>query len=188
MISLYDGQLTDLLGPNFRQDVEVQALSHALREGMRLLLKYKERALVYASIDTMPEAALDLLATECRTQYYDASFDIETKRELVKNTVRWFQIAGTPAAVEELAKKIFGECHVEEWDEYGGSPYYFRIITNAPASADDVAKFNDLLRKVKNLRSHLESVSILRSIYTQGNHSVSIRVTVTALPEIRCVS
>ena len=53
MISLYDGQITDLLGPNYRQDTEVQCLSHAIREGMRVLLNYKDRALVFADIDHM---------------------------------------------------------------------------------------------------------------------------------------
>lgn len=186
MIDLYNGQITDLLGPNYRQDKEVQCLSHAIREGMRVLLAYKERAMVYASIDTMPEDALDLLATELRTQYYDTNYSIAVKRDLVKQTVRWFQVAGTKAAVEELAKSIFGECEVNEWYEYGGNPFYFRIITNAPASADDVARFNVLLQKVKNLRSHIESVSILRSIYTDGNHSISIRVQIAQPPAIYC--
>lgn len=188
MISLYDGQMSDLLGPNYRSDPEVIALSHAIQAGMQVLLKYKDRALIFASIDSMQEDALDLLATELRTQYYDTSYDISIKRELVKQAVRWFQIAGTKAAVEELARSIFGECEVNEWFEYGGDPYYFRIITNAPASADDVARFNVLLEKVKNLRSHIESVSILRSIRTQGNHSISFRVTIATPPAIYCVS
>ncbi len=188
MISLYDGQITDLLGPNYRQDTEVQCLSHAIREGMRVLLNYKDRALVFADIDHMQEDALDLLATELRAQYYDTSYTIEVKRDLVKQAVRWFQVAGTKAAVEELAKSIFGECEVNEWFEYSGSPFYFRIITNAPASADDVARFNILLEKVKNLRSHIESVSILRSIRTQGNHSISFRVTIATPPAIHCIS
>ena len=188
MINLYDGQLADLLGPNFREDIEVQCLSRAIRKGMQLLLEYKDRAMVYASIDTMQEDALNLLATELRTQYYDTSYDISVKRDLVKQTVRWFQVAGTKAAVEELANSIFGACTVEEWYEYSGSPYYFRIITSAPASADDVAHFNVLLAKVKNLRSHIESVSILRSIRTMGNHSISFRVTIATPPAIHCIS
>ena len=188
MINLYDGQITDLLGPLYKSDTEVKCLSHAIRAGMRVLLEYKDRALVFADIDNMQEDALDLLATELRTQYYDTAYDISIKRDLVKQTVRWFQIAGTKAAVEELAKSIFGECEVNEWFEYGGDPYYFRIITNAPASADDVARFNVLLEKVKTLRSHIESVSILRSIRTQGNHSISFRVTIATPPAIYCVS
>ena len=123
MISLYDGQITDLLGPNYRRDEEVQCLSHAIREGMRVLLNYKDRALVYADIDHMKEDALDLLATELRAQYYDTSYTIEVKRDLVKQAVRWFQVAGTKAAVEELAKSIFGECEVNEWFEYSGSRF-----------------------------------------------------------------
>ena len=39
MISLYNGQPADLLGPNYRRDPEVKALSYAIQQGMQLLLR-----------------------------------------------------------------------------------------------------------------------------------------------------
>ena len=120
MISLYDGQITDLLGPNYRQDTEVQCLSHAIREGMRVLLNYKDRALVFADIDHMQEDALDLLATELRAQYYDTSYTIEVKRDLVKQAVRWFQVAGTKAAVEEVVRVRRGSVLLQNHYERAG--------------------------------------------------------------------
>ena len=188
MISLYDGQITDLLGPNCQQDTEVQCLIYVIREGMRVLLDHKDRALIYAGVDSMQEEALDLLAAELRAQYYDTSYSIDVKRAIAKQAIRWHQVAGTKAAVEELAKSIFGSCTVNEWYEYGGDPFYFRIITDAPAGSDDVARFNILLEKAKNLRSHIESVSILRSIRTQGNHSIGFCVTTATPPAIYCIS
>lgn len=187
MIDLYNGELLNLLGPNYRADPEVQALSHALKQGMRVLLDHKDRATVYAGIDEAPEAALDLLAEELQVQYYEQGYDISIKRALIKGSLYWHQIAGTKAAVEGLAGKIFADCEVQEWMDYGGQPYHFRVVTAAPASADDVAVFNSLLSKVKNLRSHLDSVSILRSLESPGNHNISIRVTVAALPAISCI-
>lgn len=186
MISYYDGQITDLLGPNFKQDIEVQALSFAIREGTRMLQKYAQNAVVYSGIDNLPGEVLDLLATELRTQYYDTSYSLAVKRALIKNTNRWHQIAGTKAAVVELAKNIFGECELYEWDEYDGKPYTFRIITNAPASSDDIETFTTLLANVKNQRSHLEAVAIHKTIDTRGGHSAAV-VSVTAKPQpVRC--
>lgn len=187
MISLYDGQVLNLLAPNYRADPEVQALSFAIQQGMRTLLNYAARAAVYTDIDNMREDALDLLAAEICAQYYEAGYPLETKRALVRQAIRWHEVAGTVAGVEELASQIFQDCRVEEWSSYGGNPFCFRVITQALAGADDVARFNRLLSGVKNLRSHLDSVSILRVLETPGSHDISIRVTVAELPAIHCI-
>lgn len=188
MISLYDGQLSDLLGAYYKKDTKIQALSHALREGMRLMMHYSDKAAVYTDISNMPEEVLDLLAAELSVQYYDASYPVETKRKLTKNAMRWHRIAGTKAAVEELASSIFDDCQVQEWFEYDGEPYKFRIIVGAQERAENVERFTTLLKKAKNLRSHLESVSILRSISTGGSHSVGIRTVVVRLPPIQSIA
>lgn len=186
--SLYDALITDTLGGPYLEDPEVAAFAYALRAGIRLLLSYAERVTTYSYIDTMAEPYLDLLAAELRTPYYDAGYDITVKRSLVRQTLRWYQITGTRAAVEELGTTIFGYCKVEEWDEYPiqGYPYHFRVITQAPASADNVAAFNQILRHVKSARSYLDSVSIYRTIDTGGSHAAGAVFSVTNPPPIRC--
>ena len=186
--SLYDALITDTLGGPYLEDPEIAAFAHALRAGTRMLLDYVAKVTTYSHIDNMGEDFLDLLASELRTPYYDSSYSIEVKRTLVKETLRWYQIAGTRAAVEELGAAIFGYCKVEEWDEYPiqGYPYHFRIITQAPASADNVAAFNQILRHVKSTRSYLDSVSIYRTIDTGGSHAAGAVFSVTNPPPIRC--
>ena len=184
--SLYDGLLTDILGGPYQTDVEIQALAYSIREGIRLIIKYTDRGTIAGNIENASEEALDLMATELRTQYYDTSYSIDVKRRLIQNTMRWYQIAGTKAAVEELAQTIFGNCTVEEWFEYGGKPYHFRVITNALAEADNVEQFTTLLRSIKNVRSQLDSVSIHRIIYQNGNHSGGVAMTVVQPQPIRC--
>lgn len=184
--SFGDGLLTDLLGGPYRTDPEVQALAYAIRAGTQLLIKYTDNATVMGAIEKAPEEALDLLAAELRTQYYDVAYSPSIKRSLLQNTMRWYQIAGTKAAVEELAQTIFGNCTVEEWFEYGGEPYHFRVITNALAEPDNIEQFTTLLRSIKNVRSHLDSVSIHRIIHQPGNHSGGVAMTSVLAPPIRC--
>lgn len=164
MINFYDGQITDLLGPNYSADPEVQALSYAIREGTRLLYQYTQLIYIYSNIDALPEKALDLLALELRTQYYDDELPIESKRSLVKGTLIWYTKAGTPEAVEELIAAVFGEGSVKEWFEYGGDPYYFKVITNATMTPDMMDTFSELIRRVKNTRSHIEAIEIHREV------------------------
>ena len=186
--SLYDALITDTLGGPYPEDPELIAFAYALREGTRLLLDKLDAVIMYRYMDSMGSDFLDLLASELRTPYYDASYSDDIKRGLVRQTLRWYQIAGTRRAIEELGETIFGYCRVEEWDEYPvqGEPYHFRIITQAPASTDNVAAFNQIMRHVKNARSFLDSVSIYRVIDTGGSHAAGAVFSVTNPPPIRC--
>lgn len=165
MINFYDGQLTDILrAHNLTDDPAVQALSLALREGTRLLYRYAQTVYIYCSIDTAPEKVVDLLAAELRTQYYDQGLPLDTKRALVRNTLIWYMTAGTPAAVEELVAVVFGEGEVKEWFEYGAEPYWFKIVTNALLTEDAITYFTEMIRRVKNTRSHIGAIEVHRTI------------------------
>lgn len=164
MINFYDGEIKDILPANLMEDLAAQAFSYALREGTRLLNRYTQLCYVYCSIDTAPNDVVDLLAKELRTQYYSDALELDVKRGLVRNTLIWYMTAGTPAAVEELVGIVFGEGEVSEWFEYGGKPYWFKIKTNAILTEDMNTFFSDMIRRVKNTRSHIEAIEIHRTI------------------------
>lgn len=164
MINFYDGEIKDILPGNLMEDPAAQAFSYALREGTRLLNRYTQLCYVYCSIDTAPNDVVDLLAKELRTQYYSDALELDVKRGLVRNTLIWYMTAGTPAAVEELVGIVFGEGEVSEWFEYGGKPYWFKIKTNAILTEDMNTFFSDMIRRVKNTRSHIEAIEIHRTI------------------------
>ena len=164
MINFYDGEIKDILPSNLMEDPAAQAFSYALREGTRLLNRFTQLCYVYCSIDTAPNDVVDLLAKELRTQYYSDALELDVKRGLVRNTLIWYMTAGTPAAVEELVGIVFGEGEVSEWFEYGGEPYWFKIKTNAILTEDMNTFFSDMIRRVKNTRSHIEAIEIHRTI------------------------
>ena len=73
---------------------------------------------------------------------------------------------GTPKAIEELVKVVFGQGKIVEWYEYGGKPFRFKVITNATIDDTNIEKFNEMIRNVKNARSILEAVESIRNIET----------------------
>ncbi len=165
MINYYDGQLTDIMPGNITKKPEVKALSYALQQACRLLYQYSQRLYIYSNLDGQPEDVIDLLAKELRTQYYSSTLDLATKRQLVKNTLIWYMGAGTPEAVEELVAAVFGNGQVEEWFEYGGDPYCFKIkVSSSGLTQDTNALFTSMIRQVKNARSHLESIEVISPI------------------------
>lgn len=163
MIKLYNSNITDILPEAIASKPEVISIGYAIEKAMQRFLEYCRNTSVYAIIDIARDNVLDMLALELGTQYYDDSLDIATKRRLVKNSLIWYMTSGTPAAVEELVAAVFGEGEVKEWFEYGDDPYYFKVITNAIMTPEINDEFLSMLEKVKNARSHIRSIEIIRT-------------------------
>lgn len=158
MVDFYNGQLTDILPEHLKYTPECIALSYALqRAGQRFLDMAKQTSL-FAAIDELPEKIIDVLAVELRTQYYDESFPLEQKRELVKGTMLWYNKAGTVAAVQEMIDKVFSSGYVLEWYETGKQPGTFEISTSAQITPALIKEFNEAVKNVKNVRSHLTDI------------------------------
>ena len=109
MISLYDGQITDLLPWKIAQSTEVRCISYAVQQEHQRMLRLAAHTRTMAVIDELPERILDVLAVELRTPYYQESMNLETKRNIIKRTLLWHTKAGTPSAVSELIEIVFGE-------------------------------------------------------------------------------
>lgn len=145
-------------------DIDAKCMSYAVWKSMQVILKYSERIAFFRDIDQLPDEILDYLAVEWRIPYYDSELDISIKRKLLKRGFTWCMEAGTVGAVEEMITMVFGEGKVTEWMEYGGNPGMFRILTNAILTEEIDTTFTSILRKVKNVRSHIEAIEIHREV------------------------
>jgi phage tail P2-like protein len=164
MIKLSEAELTTVLPPFIKEDSEVQAISYAFKKGMEKMIEFARLSTLYAEIENLPDEIIDLLALELQSQYYDDSMEIEIKRKIVKNSIAWYAKGGTVSAVDEMVQAVFGEGEVIEWYKYGGEPGTFYIKTNAELSPDIIENFNEIINKVKNMRSHLTNITINRAI------------------------
>lgn len=172
MIKFEDSEITQILPGALKSLPEVKAISYAIKNAMGKLIAFSHLASVYTAIDELPEAILDLLATELRSQYYEKDMSLEVKRDILKKTLLWYYHAGTPSAVSELVESVFGEGEVLEWFDYDGKPYRFKIKTNAMMTPNMSEEFSAIIRKVKNTRSHLEAIEIERRIDQTINSGV----------------
>lgn len=164
MIDYYDSELIQILPDTIKKDPELKAISFSIANTVKKLIRYADSISTYAVIDVLPERILDLMAIENRVSYYDETMEVEKKREIIRNAMRWYEKAGTPKAVEELIQIVFGEGKVLEWFDYGGKPYRFKIQTNASMTPEVEKKIRKMIKSVKNTRSHLESIEIIRKI------------------------
>ena len=85
------------------------------------------------------------------------------QRELIKESIKIHRIKGTKAAVKNVLKALNLEGNIQEWFEYSGEPYHFKIFVVLKDRAYDSMTF-DLLKKMideyKNVRSILEEINI----------------------------
>lgn len=162
--SIFDVELMDLLPENLKKDPDIIAASKAVDFGFSMVVNSVDRTLILPRIDQLESDVLDHVAYFFHVDFYNQSLDIETKRKLIKESVYIHQIKGTPAAVEILIETLFDEGTVEEWFEYDGLPYRFRVVTsNQSVTQERAEEFVRALNTVKNTRSHLDSVIILNS-------------------------
>lgn len=161
MIDYYNGKMTDIMPDSLKHGPEAQAMAYAISNMLQKLLDLSLKSGIYASIDWLDEEAIDLLAVELRTKYYGQWLTLEEKRKIVKKTLLWYCRAGTLYTVQELADFVFQDAKVEEWFQYGGSAYLFRIMVQVISQDISLEKFLEFLQAVygvKNTRSHLEAV------------------------------
>lgn len=156
-----DVDLLKLQTKTMQKDQDVQGFTSALNEQIQKLASEVINLLTYSRIDQLPEDVLDILAWQFSVDWYDTESDIDTKRKAINEALIVNQIRGTPAAVQRVVEIYFGDGHVEEWFDYGGLPYNFRVVTNNPSATNEKAELlTKAVDSVKNLRSRLETVII----------------------------
>ncbi|NEZ43721.1 phage tail protein I [Paenibacillus alvei] len=183
MIDIKDVGLLDLLPPNLLEDDNVVASAKAIDQQLQQMTQRILKLPVMSRMDELSDEEADRLAWEFSVGFYDTTLPIEQKRELVRNAIRWHRTKGTPAAVEELVTALFGDGKVEEWWEYGGSPGYFRVITNNEAVTNERAQeFLQAVNSVKRLTAMLEKVVLTQTermqLYFGGALHIGEKMTI----------
>lgn len=156
--------LLTLQTASMKDDPTTKAMCAALSPVLQQVADSIAKELILARVDNLPEEILDELAYELHVDWYDATAEIGVKRSLIKSSDKVHRYLGTPFAVEQVVQDYFGDGQVEEWFDYGGDPYYFRVLTENSAVTGELAdQFSRAVDKVKNLRSRLEAVIVTLS-------------------------
>lgn len=138
--------------------------------------------LLWGGIDTAKESVLDHLAYHLHVDEYDTSYPIDIKRRMIKQSITVHKHKGTPYAVKTAIATVYGSGQLEEWWDYGGTPYRFRVsgITDPLTGAADIRRLLTLINSAKNKRSWLDYVQFKRSTATE-NHIAMLKSTVKTI-------
>lgn len=163
--TIYNVSLLDILPDNLKSDPDMIAAAKTVDVGFSDLANSIEDTLILPRIDYLESDVLDHLAYFFHVDFYDRSLDLKTKRKMIKDSIYLHQIKGTPKAVEQLVTTLYDEAKVEEWFEYNGNPYFFRIKLNRTlTSENDLVSLVAAINSMKNKRSWLENITTIRQM------------------------
>lgn len=172
-------KMLDIIPTFMRDDKTVQGLCAAADAMYKKLLNAMHISWWRLYIDELSSDELDEIAHAIGIGWYDDNSDVYVKRNVLKNCENIRFIAGTPEAVRFAVKDLFGDVEVQEWYEYGGEPFHFKLILNAKLTSDNTSRFQAAVDSSKNVRSILDSIENLRKanagIYI-GGHSVGVQI------------
>ena len=149
------------LPPALKEDTSTEALAAATAEALADRLAEIDRLRIISNIDGLEEELLAILARDFKVDWWDPSYTLEEKRRTVKGSWRVHKTLGTKAAVETAIRAIYPLTTVEEWFEYNGEPYHFRLNIDITSDSGDRERQRRVLERLnyyKSLRSHNDGV------------------------------
>lgn len=163
--TIYDISWAEILPEAVKSDSNAKALADAVTPELQAISAAIQECIILARLDYLPENAVDLLAWQYHVDFYESGADIEVKRKLVRQSIDWHRHKGTPYAVQSIVSAILEGAEVQEWFEYGGEPYHFRVhlISGPMTEAATLEKLVKAINSVKNTRSWLDGVSFVRN-------------------------
>ena len=170
-----------------QRDLTTQGFCAGMQGELREASINTYKLLMYSKIDSLQDtefgnSLIDELAWQFHTDYYDKKADIETKKNLVKGSIKIHKTKGTPQAVIDLLRTAFpSDAVLLEWFEYGGEPYHFKIVTSKFEGYDEQA-FLKALNSVKNTRSYLDEVSVYKTLFNYATSNIKTSINFEYTP------
>ena len=180
MNKLEHASYTAIFPENLKKYKNLTAFSKNIEKTFKtyIVSKIQNLALFY-NLEIQEDKVLDEIAWFFNIDKYRTDLDREIKIKLIKSAYWVHSKKGTKTAVISQLKNLNYEIKIEEWFEYGGRPFTFRLITgNESKDKNWLKNVLSLIEEYKNVRSILEAFYSLKekkyNYYVAGYKEVFI--------------
>lgn len=172
-------RVTDLLPSSLARSKVVRDVAQACGASLHDVVERMSGLLIYSRIDDLDETTIDDLAWQFHVDFYDSGFTLTQKRNLMKSAIKDHKYKGTSWAVKSMIKSIRGDVVIQDWYQYGGEAYHFRVngFDGEMVSAAGLSQLVRAINTVKNVRSWLDGVSFNRDVAAAKRLAIPLLVT-----------
>ena len=126
---------------------------------------------IVTNAEKAPIAYLPFLAWEQSVDEWNDEWDTQTKRNVINAAPSVHRHKGTVGAIKEAVQAIGSGVDVQEWYEYNGQPYTFRVVLDDGdnLTPEQQAEILRVVRKTKNLRSQFTGIFSSQTITAHIN-------------------
>lgn len=155
-----------LLPSSIADDEEVQALAKVVTQKLLDINDGINTLLLWKDLSGYDDTTLLHLAWELHTDLYNEELSKEVREQLIRSSILWHMKKGTLYSVESALRMVFKTGDIEEWFEYGGNPYHFKVtgLTEEVPDESKIMQLINLIQLSKNLRSWCDSIEFERQI------------------------
>lgn len=155
--------LLDILPESILLDPKLKASAQALDSQLQAVTNSIREVLHIPRLDELSGNILDYLAEQFHLDFYEPLYLSEAeKRNLIRESIAWHRIKGTPAAVEKIAHDAFADAEILEWFDYDGQPYHFKVRSHGfKQTPDGWATYIRMLNSAKNVRSWCDGYELV---------------------------
>lgn len=157
-----EAKLIDFVPASIIHDKTIKGLCAAADVIIRKLENELPKANLFENLHLFTDKELDIIAEAEEIPWYDTSYEKAVKIDIIHDYEKFAMIIGTKEAIEGVTTNIFGESYIDEWYEYGGQQYGFKVHTQALLTPDMNDIFTRVIEHVKNMRSNVESIAVNR--------------------------
>ncbi|MBB5148666.1 MULTISPECIES: phage tail protein I [Ureibacillus] len=172
--------LIHLFPQSLQQDDFVVALIEAFEIQVRELydefLFFAEKLAKY-EFEGLPEELIDYLAYEKHVDFYE-DLTFEEKCNVVRNAIEMHRKNGTKYALNRIFDMLNLRGVINEWFEYNGDPYYFRVeileVSQRGLNQETIELLERLVKTYKNNRSWIEVIKIYLTTHVKENFALTM--------------
>lgn len=168
-MKLSDVDIKRLLPVFMRNDKFNAYFASILSNYFQLNAEHLKRFPLWNSLSDLLSDECDLLAYELNIKWYDKTETTEQKKKAIENGMKFKFEAGQKTGLEYALNAIFNNkaiINIKEWFDYNGQPYHFFVVITVPSgqsvTAELITEIEDKIKKLKNIRSILDGVSITK--------------------------
>ena len=152
--------ITPLIPSFLLADRNGYALAKAIEKAAILLTDTIQTGVdTVLDVEKMPEWRLDEMAWEYNC-LYDYNANIEAKRRWIRDATPLYAALGTPQAVYNFLEGYFDQIELEEYWQYAGDPFHFRVTVSGEWNDANEAWLRRTIAESKNVRSVLDDIAL----------------------------